>query len=131
MQLYLQDTRVNINNTVTRVADGELALRFLREQSSNDEYINTLPDLIFMDIKMPHLNGTEALEMLKSDSRLNHIPVVMFSTSTENEEILRCFKLGACGYTTKPLQFEEFTRKLKTLNLYWALTSELPQPTMQ
>ena len=64
--------------------------------------------------------------MIKESDRLKHIPVVMVSTSKTPAEIQECYSLGASGYVNKPLQFDEFSRKIRELNYYWVLTSELP-----
>lgn len=117
----------NVRNTISHVTNGEEALAFLRKQPPFDKNEHTNPDLIFLDIKMPRLNGVETLKLLKADKQLNYIPVIMISTTTTDHEIQQCYELGASGYVTKPIQFEEFTRKIKALNLYWVLTSELPK----
>ena len=116
----------NIHNAVVHVGNGEAALAYLNRQAPYDQGSHVRPNLILLDIKMPRMNGIETLKHIKSDEQLSYIPGVMVSTSSTATEIHQCFELGASSYVTKPLQFEEFTRKIKALNLYWVLTSELP-----
>jgi CheY-like chemotaxis protein len=92
--------------------NGEEALQYLNAKKRSD---TTLPDLIFMDIKMPRMNGIETLMALKQDPQLRHIPVVMLSTSTNESEMRICIRSGAEIYLAKPLQttnFEELIRPL-------------------
>lgn len=114
----------NEQNRISHVSGGDAALRYLRQQTP---YQNAaVPDLVLLDIKMPGLDGISTLKQIKLDEKLKHIPVVMVTTSSTREERLTCFKYGANSYITKPLEFGEFSQKMKELNLYWALTSELP-----
>lgn len=117
----------NVKNTIRHVVDGEQAILYLRHlppYENPEDY--PLPDLIFLDLRMPRQDGMTTLSMIKNDDQLKHIPVVMVSTSKTADEIKECYSLGANGYINKPLQFEEFSRKIKELNYYWVLTAELP-----
>lgn len=117
----------NIGNKVYQVADGEQAISYLRnEPPYDDKNENPMPDIIFLDLRMPRQGGLETLEIIKKDDTLKTIPVVMISTSKSAPEIQECYLQGASGYVTKPLKFEEFSRKIKELNYYWVLTAELP-----
>lgn len=120
----LQD--FNIGNKLIHTSDGEQALQYLHKQGKydNNEWIK--PDLILLDIKMPKMDGITTLEFIKQAPTLKYIPVIMVSTSSADHDIKRCFELGANSFISKPLQFDEFTRKIRELNLYWVLTSELP-----
>ena len=75
---------------------------------------------------MPRQGGIATLKIIKQDENLQHIPVLMISTSNTTPEINECYKLGASGFITKPLKFEDFSQKMEELNYYWVLTSELP-----
>ncbi len=119
----------NVHNLIIQVGDGEAALAYLRKQTPYQQSEHANPELILLDINMPRLNGVETLKILKADALLKHIPVVMCSTSTREHEIQQCYELGASSYVTKPLQFEEFARKIKSLNLYWVLMSDQPKTT--
>ncbi|WP_077339155.1 response regulator [Pseudocolwellia agarivorans] len=118
----------NIKNSIEHVLDGEQAIAYLNNTSpyeDKSQYIR--PDIVFLDIRMPRQGGIETLKIIKNDENLRDIPVVMISTSTITPDIQECYRLGASGYVTKPLQFEEFSIKMKELNYYWVLTSELPK----
>jgi len=118
----------NIKNTINHVVDGEQAIAYLNNVPPyNDKSKYPFPNIIFLDLRMPRQGGIETLKMIKADKLLKHIPVVMISTSKTEVEIQECYRLGASGYVSKPLKFEEFSKKIKELNYYWVLTSELPK----
>lgn len=117
----------NVKNSIAHVTNGEQAIAYLRnEKPYQDKQQFSRPDIVFLDIRMPRLSGIATLQIIKADASLRDIPVVMISTSNTAPEIKDCYSLGASGYITKPLQFEDFSQKMKELNYYWVLTSELP-----
>lgn len=116
----------NIGNRMAHVADGEMLMKYLRQEPPYNTSDAERPDLILLDLKMPRMDGISALQAIKSDAALKSIPVLMVTTSTMQSEINRCFELGASSYLTKPLQLEEFIQRIKELNMYWVLTNELP-----
>lgn len=125
-ELIIESLRdFNIGNTVFHVSNGEALLSYLYETYDSKQQ-SGLPDLILLDLKMPRMDGKATLQQIKSDSRFNQIPVIIVTTSTNAAEIDECYSLGANSYITKPLKFEELNRKIKELNLYWVITTELP-----
>ena len=116
----------NIGNTVFHVTDGEQVMKCLEDANGEENRGFTRPDLILLDLKMPRMDGVATLRAIRASEANKKIPVIMVSTSTVDSEINTCFELGANSYVTKPLQFEEFSRKIRDLNLYWIITSELP-----
>lgn len=116
----------NIGNEIKHVTNGELVLNYLQRTPPFDTQDCSKPDLILLDLKMPRLDGKGTLKMIRQLPELKNTPVVMVSTSNTDDDIHECYSLGANSYITKPLQFEEFTRKIRELNLYWVLTAELP-----
>ncbi|MFH1288625.1 MAG: response regulator [bacterium] len=121
----LKDNKV-VNN-VHVVEDGELALDYLYHRGKFcDEKSFPMPNLILLDVKLPRLDGFEVLKVIKNDPAFKKIPVVMLTTSDKDEEIIRGYKEGANSYVTKPVDFNEFRKKIKNLDMYWALVSELP-----
>lgn len=116
----------NIGNDIHHVTNGELVLDFLQGKPPFDQQQHNRPDLILLDLKMPRLDGKGTLKGIRELPNYQKTPVVMVSTSSTDEDIDECYDLGANSYITKPLQFEEFTRKIRELNLYWVLTAELP-----
>jgi CheY-like chemotaxis protein len=99
--------------------DGEAALEFLRDAS------NPVPALILLDLNMPRMNGLEFLKILKSDRDWCKIPVVILTTSQEEQDRLASFELSAAGYIIKPLEYPAFVEKLLVIYQYWRLC-EIP-----
>lgn len=114
----------NIANKIVHLSNGEQLIDYLDNHRNDD---SPAPDLILLDLKMPRMDGKTALKIVKNDPRYKQIPVLIVTTSSHSSEIEECYKLGANSYITKPLQLDELNRKIKELNLYWVLTTELPQ----
>jgi len=95
--------------------DGEDALAFLRDPQKPD------PALIFLDLNMPRMNGLEFLNIIKNDPHWRIIPVVIFTTSQEEQDRLASFELGVAGYIVKPLSYPDFVEHLKVIYQYWCL----------
>jgi CheY-like chemotaxis protein len=110
----------NPDNEIFHVDNGEKALQFLRAESPYEHAF--VPDLIMLDLKMPRMDGMTLLKIVKRDEAIKNIPLLIVSTSTEQREVMSSFELGANSYITKPLQFEEFSRKIRDLNAYWVRT---------
>jgi len=118
----------NLANKLVHLKDGADALDFLFAQG-NYAYrdIQNAPKVILLDLKMPKVNGIEVLEKIKSDSRTQKIPVVMLTSSKEDPDIQRCYKLGVNSYVVKPVTFEEFVKAVSDLGLYWMLLNHSPR----
>lgn len=117
----------NILNKIEHVGDGEQAIAYLKNLPPyEDKARYQRPNIVFLDVRMPKLDGISTLKIIKQDSEINTIPVVMVSTTQTAPEIKECYAIGASGFVTKPLQFDDFQKKMKELNYYWVLTSELP-----
>lgn len=114
----------NIGNQVEHVGNGEELVEYLQSRSHDK---NLLPDLVLLDLKMPRMDGKTALKKIKQDPVLRSLPVLVVTTSANQAEIEECYNFGANSYITKPLRFEELNRKIRDLNLYWVITSELPE----
>jgi CheY-like chemotaxis protein len=110
---------LEIAGPLARVTDGEEALKHLRNQD------NERPCIIFLDLNMPKMNGTEFLKVVKADDTLKMIPIIVLTTSKEQCDIVSSFDLCVAGYIVKPVDYERFVQALKTIDLYWTL-SELP-----
>lgn len=107
------------------VSDGVEAIAFLKKEG---EYQNASePGLVMMDINMPKIDGFQVLEEIKKDQNLNHIPVVILSSSTRDKEIINAYKKGACSYVTKPIDFKEFKEMMKNFAMYWSRVSKIPK----
>ena len=116
--------RHRLANEFATVGDGEELLAYLRRQHPYERAPR--PGLILLDLNMPRKDGREALREIKADPKLRHIPVVVLTTSSEEEEIIRSYDLGANSYITKPVNFEALVLALGTLSTYWLQLVELP-----
>ncbi len=105
--------------------DGEQALDFLYKKGENEEAPR--PDLILMDINIPKYSGIEVLERIKNDPNLKKIPVVMLTTSDTNNDVSKCYELGANAYTIKPLDFENFINMINSIYNFWFVNVKLPK----
>lgn len=110
---------LKITNDLVTVANGEDALDFLRDQESEQ------PCIILLDLNMPRMSGTEFLRIVKNDDDLKRIPVVVLTTSKEEEDKVDSFNLGVAGYIVKPADYIQFMEAVRTIDLYWTL-SEIP-----
>ncbi len=118
----------NVANHIDHVKAGDDVFRFLDRIAPFDALPDKgLPDIILLDIKMPRMNGREVLAKLKQETRWKKIPVIMVTTSANPTEINECFALGASSYLTKPIKFNEFAQKIRDLNFYWVMITELPK----
>ena len=115
-----------LNNLFT-VENGEELMDFLFHKGKYaDSKSSPTPDIILLDLNMPKKTGMEALQEIRKDDRLKHIPVVILTTSKEEEDILRTYKLGVNSFITKPVTFEGLVDVMKALKLYWLQIVKLP-----
>jgi len=106
-------------NPLVQVANGEEAIEYLRNGGNQE------PCLILLDLNMPKMNGVEFLKIVKVDETLKKIPIVVLTTSTEEQDVAESFKLGAAGYMVKSVDYEKFVDIVRAIDVYWSL-SELP-----
>ncbi len=113
-------------NKVYCVHDGVELMDFLHNRGKYEGEDIPVPDLILLDLNMPKMNGREALKELRSDERLEHIPVVILTTSSADQDILASYKLGANSYINKPVDFDGLVDIMKALKTYWVQFVKLP-----
>jgi CheY-like chemotaxis protein len=114
--------------TLHRCADGDEAMQFLREQLIKEESISfCLPRVVLLDLNLPGTDGRHVLQLLKGDSDLRHIPVVILTTSADESDILFCYDNGASGYLTKPVNLDKFVKTVRNFYEYWFETVMLPK----
>lgn len=118
--------RSDLPCTVKSVSNGVEMMDYLRREGDFRGDTAPLPDLILLDLNMPKKNGKEALAELRADSRLCHIPVVLFTTSSAEQDIVSCYRLGANSYIRKPVTFDQMVESMDTLKKYWAEHVTLP-----
>jgi CheY-like chemotaxis protein len=108
-------------NQVEVACDGVEALRMLHSQKEAPE---TLPAVIFLDQKMPKLNGIDVLREIRGDTALKFLPVVMLTSSRDDRDILDSYRLHVNAYIVKPVDFEQFIEAVKQLGFFWGVLNE-------
>ncbi len=111
---------LKITNTIVHMTDGERALDYLKKDDS------VQPCVILLDLNMPRMNGIELLRIIKVDDELKRIPVIVLTTSKEEQDKVETFKLGVAGYMIKSIDYKKFVETMRVLDMYWTL-SELPE----
>ncbi|MFC0116661.1 response regulator [Pseudoalteromonas xiamenensis] len=115
-------------NAIEFVKDGEQLLNYLRNYPPYDDVSKYVrPDLILLDLNMPKMDGREALEQIKQDANLRSIPVVILTTSLQEEDKLKGYDLGAASYISKPVDFQGLVTLMRELGKYWIEIVELPR----
>jgi CheY-like chemotaxis protein len=116
----------NLANEVVHVHDGAEALAYLYRRDAFADRPDTLPAVVMLDLKMPKVDGLEVLRQMKSDARLRVIPVVVMTSSREEQDLHTSYQLGANAYVVKPVKFHEFVDAVKQLGVFWAMLNEPP-----
>jgi CheY-like chemotaxis protein len=119
-------TDINLANTVTVVKDGVETMEYLRCEGAYIGREGGHPAVILLDIKMPRKDGLEVLSEIRADEKLSMIPVVLLTSSREEQDLIKGYKLGANAYVVKPVDFNNFTESIKQIGAFWALVNELP-----
>ncbi|MCR9264296.1 MAG: response regulator [Flavobacteriaceae bacterium] len=104
--------KLESKHTLIEAKNGEEALEILQSGRS-------LPDIILLDLNMPRMNGIEFLEILKQHDKIKYLPTIVLTTSENRDDLLECYKIGIAGYIIKPLKYEDYEEKLKTVLEYW------------
>jgi len=110
---------LNITNELFITGNGEEALEFLRDKD------NESPCIILLDLNMPKMNGIEFLKIAKQDDSLRRIPVIVLTTSKDEQDKFDSFNLSVAGYMIKPVDYKQFVETMKAIKMYWVL-SEVP-----
>jgi CheY-like chemotaxis protein len=116
----------NLANEVVVTRDGQEALDYLYCRGQFDTRSNDNPAVMLLDLKLPKVDGLEVLLQIKSDERLKLIPVVMLTSSHEEKDMMRSYKLGVNAYVVKPVDFHEFVNAVKELGVFWAVVNQPP-----
>jgi len=117
--------KVNLANNLVHVKDGEEALDFIFAQGkfADRDMVNG-PKVILLDIKMPKVDGIEVLRRIKAHEVTRCIPVVIMTSSKEEQDIISSYELGVNSYVVKPVDFEGFAKAVSQLGMYWLLTNQ-------
>ena len=126
-ELTLTALRENrLGNEVVLVRDGADALDYLYCRNAFSARDDGHPALVLLDLKMPKVDGIEVLKQVKTDPALRHIPVVVLTSSREEQDLLQSYDLGVNAYVVKPVGFTEFIGAVKTLGGFWVVVNEPP-----
>ena len=116
----------HLANHVVHLSDGEQALDFIFGRGNySGRVILQMPKVILLDIKMPKISGLEVLQAVKSDPLTKVIPVVILTSSEEDPDIKKAYALGANSYIVKPVEFDNFSRTVADLGLYWMVVNRI------
>jgi two-component system, response regulator len=120
----------NVCNDIHVVHDGAEALEYLFASGAYAERnINDLPAVVLLDLQLPKIHGLEVLRRIREHDVTNTMPVVVLTSSDEERDMVKSYKLGANSYVRKPVDFEEFNEAVRQLGLYWMLVNDhLPGP---
>lgn len=117
----------NIRNEIIVAKDGVEALDFLSGKGKlSGRDLGDMPALIVLDLKLPKIDGLEVLRRIRADERTRLLPVVILTSSKEEQDVARGYALGSNSYVRKPVDFNEFTKAVGLLGLYWLLINETP-----
>ncbi len=118
---------IGLNYPLEVVRDGQEALDYLHQNGAYSQQAQVIPAAILLDIKMPRLNGIEALKIIRANPMLIHVPVIMLTSSEMLKDIEVCYSLGANAYVVKPIDFEEFIRKVESMSKFWQYLNTMPE----
>ena len=127
IELTLAALRENrLANEVVVVRDGAEALDYLHRRNGFAGRPGGLPALLLLDLKMPKVDGIEVLRQVKTDSAFRKIPVVVLTSSREEQDLVKSYDLGVNAYVVKPVDFQEFVQAVRVLGGFWAVVNEPP-----
>ena len=113
-------------NEVVVVRDGAEALDYLHRRGEFAERQQGSPAVILLDLKLPKVDGLEVLKEIRNSEGLKSVPVVMLTSSKEEQDVVRSYQLGVNAYVVKPVDFNEFVRAIGDLGIFWAVLNEPP-----
>ncbi len=116
----------NFANEVVVARDGAEALDYLYRRGKFQSRAGGLPIVMLLDLKMPKVDGLEVLRQIKGDEALKLLPVVMLTSSREEEDLVKSYRLGVNAYVVKPVGFQQFVDAIKQTGMFWAVINEPP-----
>lgn len=118
--------KANVANNIEVVRDGSEALDFLFCKGPYADREPAAPGLVLLDLKLPKVSGIEVLQSIRADSRTRFVPVVILTSSSQDEDVAQSYESGANSYVRKPVDFPDFMEAVAQLGLYWAILNEAP-----
>lgn len=120
-------TQSNIMNEVVVARDGVEALDYLFGRGRDVQRdLRQMPQVILLDLKLPRLDGLEVLRQIRADPRTRRLPVIILTSSNEEQDLVASYNLGANSYIRKPVDFGQFVEAVKQLGLYWLVLNQIP-----
>lgn len=119
--------KANIKNELIIARDGCEALDFLLQRGDWEDKERTLPQLVLLDLKLPRLSGLEVLKEIRANPSTRYLPVVILSSSGEEEDLVQGYQLGANSYVRKPVDFSQFVAATRELGMYWLVLNQTPR----
>lgn len=116
----------NLANEVVVARDGAEALDYIYGRGKFAGHANGLPVVVLLDLKMPKVDGLEVLRTMRKDPEIRHVPVVMVTSSREEQDLVHSYELGVNAYVVKPVDFQKFVESVKQIGMFWAIINEPP-----
>ncbi|MFC2176252.1 response regulator [Bacteroidota bacterium] len=118
----------NLANKFFWVKDGEEALNFIFAKNEYaDRHVEDIPKVILLDLKLPKIGGIEVLKRIREDERTKTIPVVIMTSSKEEQDVVETYRLGTNSYIVKPVDFDKFMTAIRDVGYYWLFTNQPPK----
>jgi CheY-like chemotaxis protein len=118
--------KCQLANDIVIARDGAEAIDYLFSTGIHADRAEGDPTVVLLDLKLPKIDGLEVLEKVKKDEKLRHIPIVMLTSSREEQDLVRSYELGVNAFVVKPVEFNEFFKAIQDLGVFWAILNEPP-----
>ncbi len=125
-ELILDALSTQLANEIVHVRDGAEALDYLYRRGPFAARAGDQPALMLLDLKLPKVDGLDVLRQIKGDAALKMIPVVMMTSSRQEQDLVTSYQLGVNAYVVKPLKFQDFVEAVKQVGVFWAVINEVP-----
>ncbi|MFX1367758.1 MAG: response regulator [Promethearchaeota archaeon] len=120
--------KAHVANVLEIANDGIEALEYLRGEGTHEgRDAGDMPVVVLLDLKMPRMGGLEFLRIVREDERLRLLPIVVLTSSKEEQDVIESYSLGANSYIQKPVDFDQFVKAIQTLGLYWLILNVNPR----
>lgn len=119
---------LKLANEIIVVNDGAQVLDFIHRRNAFASRPDLLPAVVLLDLKMPRVDGLEALRRIRADTAISKLPIVILTSSREENDLVKGYELGANAYVVKPVDFDQFIGAVTKVGVFWALVNEPPPP---